>query len=100
MSIVKYPTHSPYAKTPQTTWRLGLYVHRSIPPGVGDELITLDSKYHNRPDRLSLDRYGTDNYWWVFMVRNINVIRDPIFDLKAGMRIMVPTLEHLRAVLG
>jgi hypothetical protein len=100
MAVYTYPSHSPYALTPQKSWRLGLYAHRSIPPATGDREIVVASKYHNRPDRLSYDLYGSDNYWWVFMVRNMNAIRDPIFDLKAGMTIVVPSLETIRAVTG
>lgn len=100
MPVIKYPSTSPYAVTPQASWRIGLYRHRPIPPDPSDTNYPVPAKYHNRPDRLANDLYGTDDYWWVFQVRNINLIRDAFFDLKAGMTIVVPSPEHLRKVLG
>ena len=55
--------------------------------------------YQYKPDKLSYDLYNTPVYYWVFMVRNIDLIRDPIWDLKSGMVIMVPTLARLQ-ILG
>jgi Base plate wedge protein 53 len=98
MPIVNYPTSSPYAVTPQFPWRLGRYVHRAIPPSPGDEPKTLSTKYHNRPDNLAFDLYGNQSYWWVFMLRNMNLIRDPIFDMVGGMTIIVPTKATLEAL--
>lgn len=91
MARYNYPSASPYYDTPQLDWRLGRYVHRAIKPAVGDEYYTVASKYHNRPDRLAYDLYGSVEYFWVFMARNMNLIRDPIFDLKMGMTIVLPT---------
>lgn len=95
MPRVDYRSTSPYFETPQLTWRLGRYVHRPVPVTSTDTEITIDPKYHNRPDKLSHDLYGTPDYYWVFMARNMNLIRDPIWDLKAGMRIFVPSREAI-----
>lgn len=74
---------------------------RDIPPDSSDSFITsLDKKYENRPDRLSQDLYGTIGYWWIFQVRNMDVIRDPIWDLTAGMSLYVPSLERLKTLIG
>lgn len=100
MPIVKYPNTSYYAATPQTPSHLGRAVDRAIPAHKDDREITVESRYHNRPDRLAHDLYGTDDYFWVFQRRNLNLIRDPFFDLRAGMKIVVPSANHLRAVLG
>lgn len=100
MSVILYPTSSIYAVTPQLNWRLGVYKHRAIAPAKGDTQITISAKYNLRPDRLSLDLYGTQNYWWVFMLRNMNVIRDPVYDMTTGKTIWVPSLDGLQGVLG
>lgn len=100
MSRVNYPVSSPYAITPQLDWRIGRYEHRPLLPQPGDKEITVTTRYHFRPDRLSGDLFGTVNYWWVFGLRNPNLIRDPFFDLKAGMKIFVPTEEYVRKVFG
>jgi hypothetical protein len=99
MAVINYPANSPYATTPQIYWRMGRYEHRPILPQHNDTFITVEPKYHNRPDRLSHDLYGTPNLWWVFMLRNMDLIRDPIWDLKAGMRIAVPSTDSLKKVL-
>ena len=95
MAFVQYRPSSPYFRTKQTSWYLDQMEPRQIPPDDSDELIVVGSKHEYRPDMLSYDLYGTPDYWWIFMVRNMNLIRDPIFDLKAGMHIMVPTRNRL-----
>ncbi len=100
MAKVVYDASSPYYGTPQTSWYLGPIVLRSIPAHSSDRYVLLDSKYEHRPDTLSNDIYGTPKYWWVFMIRNMNQIRDPIWDQKAGMAIYVPTIERLNQLLG
>lgn len=100
MSIIQYPNSSAYATTPQLSWRIGVLNYRAIVPANGDSEITITAKYANRPDRLSNDLYGTQNYWWIFMVRNMNVIRDPMYDLTVGKKIWVPTLAALQGMLG
>lgn len=100
MSKVNYPSTSPYAITPQTSWNIGLYNHRAIPADKADRQILIGLKYNLRPDRLAFDLYGSSDYWWVFMVRNMNIIRDPIWDFQAGVTIFVPSAAHLRSVIG
>lgn len=100
MSKIRYRATSPYALTPQTDQSIGLYVPRPIPVNSGDTEFVVTPRHHNRPDLLAHDLYGSVGYWWVFMVRNLNLIRDPIFDLKAGMTIVVPSPEHLKKVIG
>lgn len=100
MSYVTYPNDSPYAITPQLDWRLGRYVHRSIKPASTDQLFTITPTYHLRPDKLSHDLYGTPNYYWVFMARNLDQIRDIIYDQTVGKTIYLPTLATIQAALG
>jgi hypothetical protein len=49
-----------------------------------------------RPDLLSYHIYGSSKYWWLFAVRNKNIIIDPIQDFKAGVTIRIPKLENVR----
>lgn len=100
MAKITYPTTSPYYFTPQETWRLGRYVHRPVQPESDDTEIILDAKYQHRPDLLSFDLYQSAAYWWVFMLRNMNRVRDPVFDLKAGMRLNVPSIESIKRRFG
>jgi hypothetical protein len=100
MSKINYPASSPYAMTPQTSWYLGPIRLRVIPAHTSDKYVLVDAMYEFRPDMLSNDLYGTPAYWWVFMIRNMDYIRDPIWDLKSGMAIFVPTLDRIEKLLG
>lgn len=91
---------SPYAKTPINGKFIGLYRHRPITKHTDDQLIKILPKYNNRPDLLSYDLYGTPEYWWIFGVRNPNLIRDVIWDMVTGIEIYVPSADHLQKVIG
>lgn len=95
MTRVDYRKKSPYSSTPQTSWYLDNLVLKNIPNDPTDTIMVLDSKYNERPDLLSHNLYGTRDYWWVFMVMNMDVIRDPIYDFKTGISIYVPTKDRL-----
>lgn len=100
MSKIVYPRTSPYASSGQTSWYMSNYKHRPIPRDGRDEYIMLEAKHQYRPDILSQELYNTPALWWVFMVRNMNSIRDPINDFVAGKYIFVPAYGHLKTVLG
>jgi hypothetical protein len=100
MTRINYPASSPYALTPQTSWYISNYVARRIPASGDDTIMTLSKKYEYRPDTLSYDLYGTPAYWWIFSVRNRDIIQDPVWDLVAGTVITVPSLANLKKSLG
>jgi hypothetical protein len=100
MPIERYASNSPYSATLQTSWRIGRYVHRDIPPAEDDTLIVVESRFNHRPDLLSNELYGTPAYWWIFSVRNPEIRLDPIWALKTGTIISVPSPERLRRLLG
>lgn len=91
---------SPYADTPVIDFYLGFYVDRAIPEDDDDILIEIESRHRHRPDMLSQELYGTPNYWWVFMRRNLGKIQDPIYDFEPGLEIFVPTSDRLQQLLG
>lgn len=95
MAKVSYSKNSPYSKTTQTSWYLSHYVPRYVLKSDDDKPITISAKYEHRPDLLSYDIYGTVGYWWVFMKRNMDLIKDPIYDMKAGMTIYVPQEKNI-----
>lgn len=100
MSKVNYPKSSPYSATAQSNRFLGRYVHRRIPAHETDMLITLESRHERRPEVLSQELYGTPEYYWVFMCRNMNIIRDPIWDFVPGTVIVAPSRSHLKSITG
>lgn len=98
MKSVTYDKRSPYAKTAQTSKYvdyLDFWSAPAVPPSSSDLLIQLDAKYANRPDLLSYDLYGTPQLWWVFAMRNPNVIKDPVYDFKTGIIIYAPKSDSI-----
>ena len=71
-----------------------------IPKSRADKLYTIESRYANRPDLLAYDYYGTPKLWWVFAQRNMDIIKDPVFDMLAGTTIFIPDPAKLKKSLG
>ena len=94
MTQATYNPTSPYSSTIQTYNHLpylDFWDNRvMITASVNDTYFTVTKNYENRPDLLSNDLYGTTGYWWIFAVRNPDVIQDPIYDLTSGITILIP----------
>ena len=98
--MASYSKTSPYATTDSFGFFLDIANIPNIPMDPSDVLYELDNIYQNRPDLLAFDLYGDTGLWWVFAVRNPNVIQDPLFDFKAGATIYIPKKDALLSVLG
>jgi hypothetical protein len=72
----------------------------SIPIDPKDVQYQIDVIYKQRPDLLAYDLYGDPKLWWVFAIRNPNVIQDPIYDFEPGVTIYIPQKQNLVASLG
>lgn len=98
---VVYRSTSPYYSTEYIDGKfLDVINFKNIPNQADDKLITIIPAYEYRPDLLSFDLYKRVDYWWVFAVRNKDLIKDPIFDFTAGKKIYVPNELTLRNILG
>jgi hypothetical protein len=71
-----------------------------VPAEPDDFLYTIENQYRNRPDLLAYDLYGNAKLWWVFVQRNMQVLRDPIYDFEPGKRIYLPKKSNLQKFLG
>ena len=91
---------SPYASTSIVNGYLDILNFKDIPAETDDVQFTISSLYSNRPDLLANDLYGNSQLWWVFAVRNKDVIKDSVFDFVAGQTIFLPKLETIKTVLG
>ena len=91
----QYKPTSPYYTTPIRDFYLDLARFRTIAPNDKDTLYTLPAKYDKRPDLLAFDAYGTPNLWWVFALRNMDILVDPIEDFVAGIEIWVPAPQSV-----
>jgi hypothetical protein len=93
-----YSNFSPYYKTQETHGHLDVLSLRDIPAASDDILFEVTQTYSLRPDLLAHDLYNDSRLWWVFAVRNKDVIQDSIYDLVAGQRIYLPSLANLQSV--
>lgn len=98
--MAKYRQSSPYYKTPQNNFYLELLSIRPVPAETDDFLYTIENQYRFRPDLLAFDLYGNPKLWWVFVQRNMNVIKDPIYDFEPGTKIYLPKKSNLERLLG
>ena len=96
----KYSKSSPYYTTGFYGAFLDIINPRTISKRTDDVSFTIDHTYQNRPDLLAYDLYGDSALWWVFIARNPNVLRDPIFDFLAGVTIYIPKKSTLVQELG
>ena len=65
---------------------------------IDDTTMVLTDKYNMRPDLLAYDMYGNVEVWWVFALRNLEKIKDPLRDFKTGLSIKVPSRATVEAL--
>lgn len=95
-----YKSSSPYYSTTTKGFYLDIMSFRNIPNTLDDPSYTILPQYENRPDLLAYDLYGDVNLWWVFAVRNKDIIKDPVYDMVSGVTIKLPQLNILKKTLG
>jgi hypothetical protein len=98
--MADYKRSSPWANTPQNNLYLELLEIRPVPAEPDDFLYEIEGQYRHRPDLLAYDLYGDPKLWWIFAQRNMDVIRDPIYDFEQGKRIFCPKKSNLQKYLG
>ena len=95
-----YNNTSPWANTSQNNFYLELLDIRPVPSEADDLRYVIENQYKNRPDLLAYDLYGNAKLWWVFVQRNMSVLKDPIYDFKPGIAIYLPKKSNLERFLG
>lgn len=98
MTQVNYDKNSPYFQTNQVTnyvQYLSFWNGQYIPPLSTDTLYQIGNAYKYRPDLLSYELYQTSQLWWVFALRNPDILIDPVWDFIPGYTIYVPSKESL-----
>lgn len=98
--MANYNQSSPYSETVQNELYLELLSIRPVPAEDDDFVYTIESQYKNRPDLLAYDVYGDPKLWWVFVQRNMSILRDPIYDFEPGVKIFIPKKSNLEKYLG
>jgi hypothetical protein len=51
-----------------------------------------------RMDLISYREYGMVDYWWILC--EANNIKNPLFEMKAGDTVFIPTRESINLILG
>jgi hypothetical protein len=98
--MATYTKSSPYNNTRQNKLYLELLSIRPVPAEKDDFRYVIENQYRHRPDLLAYDLYGNPKLWWVFVQRNMNVIKDPIYDFEPGTTIYLPKRSNLEKFLG
>jgi hypothetical protein len=71
-----------------------------MPKSLYDEEYTLSSADHKRPDLLAYKIYNNTRLWWVFALRNPDVLVDPINDFVEGTVIQLPSGDTVKRIAG
>jgi len=98
-----YPKTSPYRRTSVVNKQYldVMEPFIPIPQEKSDAIFEVTPQYEYRPDLLAQHLYADSRLWWVFASRNPDKLGpDPYFNMVSGLKIYVPTLDTLRAVLG
>jgi hypothetical protein len=98
--MAKYAKTSPWSDTRQNNFYLDLLEIRPVPSESDDFRYVIENQYRHRPDLLAYDVYGNAKLWWVFVQRNMSVIKDPIYDFEPGVVIYLPKKTNLEKFLG
>ena len=98
---MNYPKTSPYYfSSVYNNQFLDAMVNRPIPTLETDLYWEITQTYNIRPDLLAYDLYSDNQLWWVFAIRNRSIIKDPVFDMVAGVKIFLPKATTLKRVVG
>lgn len=98
--MAAYNKSSAYYNTKENNLYLELLKIRPVPAESDDFKYTIENQYRHRPDLLAYDLYGNPKLWWVFVQRNMSVIKDPIYDFEPGVVIYLPKKTNLEKYLG
>jgi hypothetical protein len=98
--MATYSGSSPWATTRQNNLYLELLDIRPVPAEPDDFYYIIENHYKHRPDLLAYDLYGNTKLWWVFVQRNMSVLKDPIYDFEPGVSIYIPKKSNLERYLG
>lgn len=84
-----YDNKSYLSNTNYKKFYLDTAILPSMADATGDEVI-IPQECEYRIDLFSYKMYGSSRLWWVIALANADIISDPIWDFKAGLKILVP----------
>ncbi len=63
--------------------------------GVPSKEVVVPPECDNRIDLFSYQQYGSSRFWWLIALANADAIKDPIWDFRSGMTVLVPDKARL-----
>lgn len=99
MASNQYNNRSFYSQTNTRDFYLDLWTDPDLPSLISDEQMAIPTKFDKRPDLMSYDLYGDPNYWWVFAIRNKDILIDPVEDFTAGTIISIVPKSSLLSLI-
>jgi hypothetical protein len=73
-------------------------------PKIPEDAFEIDYKikeaHNGRPDILAMELYGSPRLWWVFALKNPDIIKDPLNDFKPGVIIKIPSPDTVKSFVG
>ncbi len=72
----------------------------AITASPSDETYTIGHGYDERPDLLAFEIYGSSRLWWVFALKNPDILVDPIRDFKSGTKITLPSPDTVKTLVS
>lgn len=84
-----------YQNTPTLDFYLDIWKPLDITSSKDDRTYIIETKYHERPDLLAFELYGTTELFWVFWQFNKDAIEDPIHDFVSGLEIKIPARNSI-----
>jgi len=79
---------------------LGTNTLPTIVKTIKDEVYIIGHGYDERPDLLAHQIYNNARLWWVFALRNPDILKDPIRDFKSGTEIILPSGEAVKQLIS
>lgn len=92
---VNYRRNSVYSQTEFRDFYLDLWNPPEVLRTSDDLRVTVTAAQAGRPDLLSQQLYGTPRLWWVFAMRNPDLLKDPVNDFVAGLELFAPQPNNL-----
>ena len=99
MASNRYNNKSFYSQTNTREFYLDLWTDPDLPQLSSDEKMSIPTAFDKRPDLMAFDLYGDPSYWWVFAVRNKDILIDPVEDFTAGTVISILSKDGLLSLI-
>ena len=101
--MANFTRQSRYAKRELSENRAGqqfiiLREPLNLEPDSGDIYVTINQELLQRPDLIAHRAYKNKDLWWV--IYEFNNISDPLFELKLGQTIRIPSLARVQTALA